>query len=92
VIANQTKFCKFNILAEKVLEQPALATNPKFATNNARVANRAELIQIITDVLKQHDRDYWLTRFTGLGQVVRVVFADCLSDMTVESHLAPSTI
>lgn len=58
---------QFNILAEKVLEMPALSADPKFATNNARVANRTELIQIITDVLTQHDRDYWLKRFTGLG-------------------------
>lgn len=60
-------FPKFHILAEKVLEKPALAANPKFATNNARVANRVELIHIITDVLRQHDRDHWLKRFTGLG-------------------------
>jgi succinate---hydroxymethylglutarate CoA-transferase len=66
-------FTKFNILAEKVLEQPTLATDPKFATNNARVANRTELIQIITDVLTQHDRDYWLKRFTGLGLLIHKV-------------------
>jgi succinate--hydroxymethylglutarate CoA-transferase len=58
---------KFGILAEKVLGKPALVADPKFATNNARVANRAELIRIITDVLMQHDRDHWLKRFTGLG-------------------------
>jgi len=58
---------QFKLLVEKVLEDPALATDPKFATNDARVENRAELIHIITDVLMEHDREYWLERFTGLG-------------------------
>ncbi|KAF4617942.1 hypothetical protein D9613_006027 [Agrocybe pediades] len=58
---------KFKTLAEKVLEDPSLATNPKFAMNDARVENRAELLQIITDALMKHDKQYWLERFTGLG-------------------------
>ena len=67
IFEHQTNFLKFSILAEKVLEKPALATDPKFATNNARVENRTELISIITDILTQHDRDHWLKKFTGLG-------------------------
>ncbi|KAF9561352.1 Hpt, histidine phosphotransferase protein [Agrocybe pediades] len=58
---------QFKTLAEKVFEDPSLATNPKFATNDARVENRAELLQIITDALMKHDKQYWLERFTGLG-------------------------
>ncbi|KAF8158257.1 CAIB/BAIF family enzyme [Crassisporium funariophilum] len=58
---------QFKILAEKVLEDPALANDPKFATNDARVKHRTELIQIITDVLTKHDREFWLERFAGLG-------------------------
>jgi len=60
---------QFNILAEKVLEDPSLATDPKFATNDARVKNRMELVRIITNVLMKHDRSHWLQRFTGLGSV-----------------------
>jgi len=64
-----THTLQFNILAEKVLENPSLAANPKFATNDARVKNRTELVRIITGALMKHDRDHWLQRFTGLGSV-----------------------
>jgi len=58
---------QFKSLAEKILQQPALATDPKFLSNGMRVKNRKELVQIITDVLEQHNRDYWIDKFTGLG-------------------------
>lgn len=58
---------QFRLLAEKVLEDPSLATDPKFIDNNARVKNRTELVQVITNKLMEHDRDYWLKKFTGLG-------------------------
>ncbi|PPQ81281.1 hypothetical protein CVT25_015065 [Psilocybe cyanescens] len=58
---------QFKTLAEKVLEDPSLATNPKFATNDARVENRTDLLDIITGVLVKHTKDYWLERFTGIG-------------------------
>jgi succinate--hydroxymethylglutarate CoA-transferase len=58
---------QFKILAEKVLGDVSLASNPKFRTNDARVENRAELVGIITDVLMKHDREHWLECFTGLG-------------------------
>ncbi|KAF8967071.1 CAIB/BAIF family enzyme [Flammula alnicola] len=58
---------QFKLLAEKVLEDPSLADDPKFATNDARVKNRTELVHIISDVLLKHDREHWLERFTGLG-------------------------
>ncbi|KAF9534505.1 CAIB/BAIF family enzyme [Crepidotus variabilis] len=58
---------QFKTLAEKVLEIPEIASNPKYATNDARVRNRAELIKVITDVLMKKDREHWLERFTGVG-------------------------
>ena len=58
---------QFKILAENILRDPGLAENPKFATNDARVKNRTELVRMITDVLMQNDREYWLEQFTGLG-------------------------
>ncbi|KAF9462982.1 CAIB/BAIF family enzyme [Collybia nuda] len=58
---------QFKLLAEKVLNNPSLVDDPKFATNEARVTNRTELIQIITEVLVQQRRDYWLKKFMGLG-------------------------
>ncbi|KIM88994.1 hypothetical protein PILCRDRAFT_61406 [Piloderma croceum F 1598] len=58
---------QFRLFAEKILLQPALADDPRFSSNGARVKNRAELIQIITNVLEQHNRDHWIKQFTGLG-------------------------
>ncbi|KIY45550.1 CAIB/BAIF family enzyme [Fistulina hepatica ATCC 64428] len=58
---------QFQTLAEKVLLIPSLQTDPKFATNQARVENRAELIQIIEDALMREPRDVWLKRFEGKG-------------------------
>lgn len=60
---------QFKILAEKILRDPSLPNNPKFATNDARVKNRIELIGIITDALMKNDREYWMEQFTGLGCV-----------------------
>jgi succinate--hydroxymethylglutarate CoA-transferase len=64
---NQSLHKQFKTLAEKILRDSALADNPKFATNDARVKNRIELVRLITDVLMQNDREYWLEQFTGLG-------------------------
>ena len=58
---------QFKILANKILKRPELAEDEKFATNAARVANRAEIIKIVTDTLMQHERDHWLKEFDGLG-------------------------
>ncbi|CAL1713047.1 unnamed protein product [Somion occarium] len=58
---------QFKLLAENILQRPELADDPKFSTNGARVANRTEIVQIITDTLMQHERDHWLEKFSGLG-------------------------
>lgn len=50
-----------------ILEKPSLADDVRFANNAARVENRKALVHIITEVLKEHGRDYWIQRFTGLG-------------------------
>lgn len=58
---------QWTILADKILKRPELASDAKFSSNKARVTNRTEVVQIVTDVLMQHDRDYWLKEFSGLG-------------------------
>ncbi|EJC97958.1 CAIB/BAIF family enzyme [Fomitiporia mediterranea MF3/22] len=58
---------QFAILADKILGNPDIANDPRFATNASRVANRAELKELITNVLVTQDRDYWLAKFTGTG-------------------------
>ncbi|KAI0051069.1 CAIB/BAIF family enzyme [Auriscalpium vulgare] len=58
---------QFRLFSEKILRRPEIATDPKFNTNAQRVEHRDELVQIITDVLMQETREYWLKQFTGLG-------------------------
>lgn len=50
-----------------ILKKPELADDARFADNAARVANRKALVHIITEMLKEYGRDYWIQRFTGLG-------------------------
>ncbi len=45
------------------IERPELASDPRFASNAARVDHRATLEPLIGDVLKTRDRASWLTLF-----------------------------
>jgi succinate---hydroxymethylglutarate CoA-transferase len=62
-------YLKFKLLAEKVLKRPELSDDPRFSSNDVRVANRTELVKIISGILEQQPRDYWLEKFRGLGWV-----------------------
>jgi len=55
------------VLAEKVLDAPALATDPRYATNVARVAHRAEIDARIATVLGRLDRESAMERLTQAG-------------------------
>ena len=69
-IQNDREWCAF---AETVLENAALATDPRFATNVARVANRAALDAEIAAVFAALDRAALLARLgkarTAFGRV-----------------------
>ena len=58
---------QFAGLCEHVLERPELAQDPRFATNAARVANRAALDTLISERLATRDRDEWLPLFEKAG-------------------------
>lgn len=58
---------QFKILCENVLDRRDIPLNAKFATNGARVANRDELVGLITNLMRQHVQSYWLEKLTGLG-------------------------
>ncbi|WP_411734564.1 CaiB/BaiF CoA transferase family protein [Paeniglutamicibacter sp.] len=76
---------------------PALAEDPRFATNTARVANRAELIPLLEHALGADTGANWQTRFTGVGVPAGKVagidegldYADSLGlDPVIEVHNA----
>ncbi|KAH7885108.1 CoA-transferase family III domain-containing protein [Phlebopus sp. FC_14] len=58
---------QFKLLATSILQKPELADDARFSTNAARVVNREELVDIISSALKEHARDYWIERLTGIG-------------------------
>lgn len=58
---------QFKLFADEILGQPELADDSRFSTNGARVANRKQLVKIITDTLMQAQLSHWLGLFDGLG-------------------------
>jgi crotonobetainyl-CoA:carnitine CoA-transferase CaiB-like acyl-CoA transferase len=54
------------ILCEAI-GQPQLKDDPRFANNNARVANRAALREILDGAFQARDADQWLARFQEAG-------------------------
>jgi len=47
--------------------QPKLKDDPRFANNNARVANRSALRQVLDAAFKARDADEWLAEFRQAG-------------------------
>lgn len=52
-------------LCEQVLDAPALATDPRFASNSDRVANRPELDGIVAETFAQFSRDEIFARLSA---------------------------
>ncbi|TFL05361.1 CAIB/BAIF family enzyme [Pterulicium gracile] len=63
-VGNERQFATFT---KEILSQPTLASDPRFSSNAARVANRSEMVKIIEDVLLEKNREHWLEKLTGLG-------------------------
>ena len=57
---------QWSILCD-VIQNPDLQTDARFADNNARVANRAELRGILEEVFKARDAVNWLDEFRAAG-------------------------
>jgi crotonobetainyl-CoA:carnitine CoA-transferase CaiB-like acyl-CoA transferase len=51
----------------EVLDDAAAATDPRFATNSARVANREDLKALIERHLSTGGADHWQERITAAG-------------------------
>ncbi len=57
-VGNDRQFATFAALAGR----PELATDPRFATNSARVAHRAELVPIVAELLGARGTRDWIGR------------------------------
>jgi crotonobetainyl-CoA:carnitine CoA-transferase CaiB-like acyl-CoA transferase len=51
----------------QALERPALARDPRFATEATRVEHRAALVPLLNEILGSRDADEWLKRFEAAG-------------------------
>ncbi|MCS7007538.1 MAG: CoA transferase, partial [Thermoleophilia bacterium] len=51
----------------EALELPELATDPRFRTNPDRVARRAELAELVSARLREHDTAHWQERLRRVG-------------------------
>ncbi|HEX6155106.1 MAG TPA: CoA transferase, partial [Burkholderiales bacterium] len=51
----------------QVLGRPELAGDARFATNGKRVANRAELTRIISEITAKQSMRHWLDALEGAG-------------------------
>ncbi len=57
----------WTLFCNNVLEQPELATEPPYGTRDGRIQNREALVALISEVLLQKPRDYWLTKIIEGG-------------------------
>ncbi|HUR81822.1 MAG TPA: CoA transferase [Thermoanaerobaculia bacterium] len=52
----------FRMLCERVIEKPELAADERFATNTARVTNRAALVPLLESIFATRDAAHWVER------------------------------
>ena len=69
----------------EVIDQPELATDPRFDDNSARMQNLSALIEILTRRFKQRDTADWLVRLEAVGVPASPVLSigDMLKDPQV---------
>ncbi len=69
---------QFQALCE-VLGRPELASDPRFATNPARVQNRELLLPLLSAILQEKSRSYWISALKEAGVPAGAV--NSLSDL-----------
>ena len=62
-VGNDRQFARLAGLAG----HPEWASDPRFATNAARVANRAEIVKLVSEAIAKQPASYWFERLEGLG-------------------------
>jgi len=84
------------VLCRKVLDRPELATDPRFATNPARSANRAETDGVVARCFGAHDVEALERRldaaqiaFARVNDVMRMLRHPHLRRVTVDSPNGP---
>lgn len=68
-VATDRQFVAFAKFAGK----PELAKDPRFLINEKRVRNRAACVEAVSELTRQHPRQYWLEGLPGVGVPVAPV-------------------
>ena len=63
----------FRLLCESVVERPELASDKRFATNAARVANRDTLVPLLEAIFRTEPAEYWVARCRAAAIPVSLV-------------------
>lgn len=61
------------LCSPEVFDKP-WASDERFATNANRVVNRADIVAMCSDVLKERTTEEWVERLTGKGYVASVIY------------------
>ena len=62
-VGNDRQFARLAELAA----HPEWASDPRFATNSARVANRDEIVGMVAEAIRTQPADYWFDRLEAAG-------------------------
>jgi crotonobetainyl-CoA:carnitine CoA-transferase CaiB-like acyl-CoA transferase len=62
-VGNDRQFAKLAELAG----HPEWASDPRFSTNAARVAHRAEMVRLVSEAIREQPADYWFERLEQAG-------------------------
>ena len=62
-VGNDRQFAAF----ARMIGQPQLAEDPRFATNPTRLQYRDELVPILEELLRQQPAEHWLTQMAAAG-------------------------
>lgn len=89
-IGNDRQFAKLAQLAG----HPEWAEDSRFATNAARVANRAEIVGRISDAISKQSANYWFTRLEEAGIPAGPInrISEALSDVQAQHRQMMRTI
>jgi len=89
-VGNERQFAK---LAELV-GHPDWATDARFATNAARIANRAQIVALLADAIGQRPTAYWFERLEAAGIPAGPInnISQALSDVQAQHRQMVRTI
>ncbi len=89
-IGNERQFAKLAELAG----HPEWAEDPRFASNAARVANRAEIVGLISEAIGKQSADYWFAKLEEAGIPAGPInrISEALSDVQAQHRQMMRTI